>query len=586
MTRTSLFIPALLLAQSAFADFPAAVLADDPLVYYRFEEAPGATTLVDSSGNGLDIDYSVPFGSTVLGEQGAIGLGALFNLDGSFLTPLLLDPSAGDFTIEAIIRTDSPVENVGSVAISNQRGTGVEGRSNLLVNADRTIRSFIGGATTFAEVLSPEDRFDHIILTFDQSAVAGGTEPTLRFFINGIAQGTSTIVPESANGNWVIGSNKLQDNQFFSGLIDEVAIYGTRLDDPDGDGDTSDSRINTHYKEYLADTGSLADFESSVPYLDSGQSAELSWLVSPELTSLTIDDGTGPVDVLGNTTECRGSLTVSPTATTTYTLTGVGPLGAESLEVEIIVDEAAVIDRFTSNFSEVSVGGQLSLSWEVTNGTTVEIDNGVGVVDAISGSVTVSVTEDTTFTLSATNSQGTVTEEVSVTVIILDDPSLVAHWKVGEAEGETEGMTLISESGPSFAGIFVGTPTFDTEDPAPVPGGSTASIVFDGENSYADITGYNGIEGSAARTVAFWFKGPATQPNNNATLVSWGDNSTGNRFDIRINNNSSGVLRTEVAGSGSNGTLKIADDTWHHCAVVIDPTIGTCLLYTSPSPRD
>ena len=93
MTRTSLFIPALLLAQSAFADFPAAVLADDPLVYYRFEEAPGATTLVDSSGNGLDIDYSVPFGSTVLGEQGAIGLGALFNLDGSFLTPLLLDLS-------------------------------------------------------------------------------------------------------------------------------------------------------------------------------------------------------------------------------------------------------------------------------------------------------------------------------------------------------------------------------------------------------------------------------------------------------------------------------------------------------------
>ncbi|MDB4288938.1 hypothetical protein N9947_03110, partial [bacterium] len=122
MKKLSL-LPAFLLIQSAFADFPAAVVADSPLAYYRFEEAAGATTLVDSSGNGLDIDYSTPFGTTELGVQGAVGLGALFKLDGSFLTPLLLDPSVGDFTIEAVMRTDSPAVNVGAVAISNQQGT-------------------------------------------------------------------------------------------------------------------------------------------------------------------------------------------------------------------------------------------------------------------------------------------------------------------------------------------------------------------------------------------------------------------------------------------------------------------------------
>ncbi|MDA7629878.1 LamG domain-containing protein [Akkermansiaceae bacterium] len=576
MKKLSL-LPAFLLIQSAFADFPAAVVADSPLAYYRFEEAAGATTLVDSSGNGLDIDYSTPFGTTELGVQGAVGLGALFKLDGSFLTPLLLDPSVGDFTIEAVMRTDSPAVNVGAVAISNQQGTiaGGVGRSNLVVNANRAITSFSGGATTQAEAFATEGNFDHIILTFDQSAVAGGTETTFRFFINGIAQGSSTIAPEPADGNWVIGSNKLQDNQFFSGLIDEIAIYGTRLDDPDGDGDVSDSRVNEHYKSYLTDSVTLANFEASVPYLDGGQSAELTWLVSPELTSLTIDDGTGPIDALGDTTDCLGSLTVSPTTTTTYTLTGEGPLGMETLEVQIVVDEAAVIDSFTSNFSQVSVGGELTLSWEVTNGITVEIDNGVGAVDIVSGSTTVVINEDTTFTLSATNSQGTVTEEVSVTVIVLADPTLVTHWKVGEAAGETAGTTLVSESGPSFAGDFVGTPTFDTTDPAPVPGGSTASLVFDGGATYVNVTGYNGIAGAAARTVAFWFKGSATQTNNNATLISWGGGGTGNRFDISLNNNSSGVLRTEVAGSGSNGRIKMGDDTWHHCAVVIDPTVGT-----------
>ena len=62
---------------SAFADLPGAIVADSPLAYYRFEEAPGATTLADSSGNGFDIDYATPAGTTVLGEPAAIGSGGL-----------------------------------------------------------------------------------------------------------------------------------------------------------------------------------------------------------------------------------------------------------------------------------------------------------------------------------------------------------------------------------------------------------------------------------------------------------------------------------------------------------------------------
>ena len=95
---------------SAFADLPGAIVADGPLAYYRFEEAPGATTLADSSGNGLDIDYTVPAGTTVLGEPAAIGSGALFNRDGAIVTPLLLDPTVGDFTIEAVVRADGGAE--------------------------------------------------------------------------------------------------------------------------------------------------------------------------------------------------------------------------------------------------------------------------------------------------------------------------------------------------------------------------------------------------------------------------------------------------------------------------------------------
>jgi hypothetical protein len=566
-------LTALLAASSAYADFPGAVIADSPLVYYQFEEAPGATTLADSSGNGLDIDYSSPSATTVLGEPGAVGLGALFNGDASMVTPLLLDPTTGDFTIEAVVRANPGAGDI--VVLSNQDGTLGPGRSNLVINTVGSYTTFSGGATTNSGVSVSNGSFDHIVLTFDQSAVAGGIDPTFRFYINGVEAGTSRIVPEAANGAWVIGANKVLTTQFFSGVIDEIAIYDTRLDDPDGDGDILDSRVTAHYKEYLADSETLVKFESSVPYLDSGTSADLSWLVSPVLTTLTLDDGTGPVDVLPQTTDCIGGVPVSPAVTTTYTLSGDGPLGPESFEFTIIVDEPAVVDRFSANINEVPIGGEVTLTWEVTNGTTVEIDNGVGPVDLISGSAVVTVNADTTYTITATNSQGSVTSQVAVTVIVLEDPSLIAHWKVGEAAGETTGTTLISESGTGFAGTFIGTPAFDTSDPAPVPGGSTASIVFDGANSWIDILSFNGIGGSEPRTVAFWFKGSATQTNNNATLVAWGTTATGTRFDTRLNANGTGVMRTEVAGSGSNGTAIMADDTWHHCAVVLDPAVGT-----------
>lgn len=563
-----------LMAPTVHADFPGAVVSDNPLAYYRFEEAPGATTLADSSGNGLDIDYSAPIGSTQLGAAAAVGLGALFNGDESILTPLILDPSIGDFTIEAIVQITTSAGEM--VLIANQDGDAGTGRSNIVVNANQRFTSFSGGATTNSGVTTTEDGFDHVVLTYDQSAAAGGVDPTFRFYINGVEAGTSLAIAEPANGNWVIGSNKVPTSQLFSGLIDEVAVYGTRLDDPDGDGDLADSRIGAHYKEYLADSLTLATFEGSATYLDSGQSADLSWLVSPTLTSLTLDDGTGPVDVLGQTTEGLGAITVSPSATTTYTLSGTGPLGTEMLEVMIVVDEAAVIDDFSTSSAVAVPGGNVVLSWIVTNGTTVEIDNGVGAVDASSGSTTVAVTEPTTFTLTATNSQGPVTAEVFVDVGA-GDFGLVAHWKVGEAAGELEGTTLIAETGVDFNGTFVGAPAFDTTDVAPVPGGSKASIVFDGLGSWVEVTNFTGIGGSAARTVAFWFKGDVAQTNLNANLVGWGTGGTGNRFDTRINTAGVGQIRTEVAGSGSNGTATISDNTWHHCAVVVDPTIGTTI---------
>ena len=181
-TKTSLlaFLAALASSPNALADFSSAVLADDPLVYYRFEEGPGAVTLADSSGNGLDIDYSFPLGTTVLGEEAAVGKGARFNGDGSLVSPLLLDPSLGDFSLEVVVSAEPGAGD--GVILANQDGALGPGRSNLVVNNVGVYTTFSGGVTTNSGVAVATGEFDHIILTYDQSASLEAGTPTFRFF--------------------------------------------------------------------------------------------------------------------------------------------------------------------------------------------------------------------------------------------------------------------------------------------------------------------------------------------------------------------------------------------------------------------
>ena len=252
MNSSSLIATVLLIStgSATMADYPAVVIADSPLAYYRFEESPGATTISDSSGNGRNADNSAPAGTTLLGEPGAVGSAVLFNGGGSILTPLNLNPSAGDFTIEAIINPTIVPGDAG-IIVSNQNGTGV-GRSNLFVHSTSNIRTYLGGAPTDGATFEAET-WHHVIMTYDQSGI-GGAGPTVRFYVNGVEGGTGQPTAEAATGGWVLGSHKLRDRQFYTGLLDEVAIYDKRLDDPDGDGDPSDSRVAAHYDAYLEAT--------------------------------------------------------------------------------------------------------------------------------------------------------------------------------------------------------------------------------------------------------------------------------------------------------------------------------------------
>lgn len=78
-----------------------------------------------------------------------------------------------------------------------------------------------------------------------------------------------------------------------------------------------------------------------------------------------------------------------------------------------------IINYFLADPSSImGIGGSSTLSWSVTGATSVTIDNGIGSV-ALTGTTVVSPTKDTTYTLTATNSAGSVTESVKIYVYVM-----------------------------------------------------------------------------------------------------------------------------------------------------------------------
>jgi|WetSurMetagenome_2_1015567.scaffolds.fasta_scaffold155029_2 hypothetical protein len=73
------------------------------------------------------------------------------------------------------------------------------------------------------------------------------------------------------------------------------------------------------------------------------------------------------------------------------------------------------VGTFSMSLTDMGSGESAKLSWAVSGATTVQIDNGLGVV-AASGSVDVTPAATTTYTLTATNATGNVTKTAAVKV--------------------------------------------------------------------------------------------------------------------------------------------------------------------------
>ena len=80
-----------------------------------------------------------------------------------------------------------------------------------------------------------------------------------------------------------------------------------------------------------------------------------------------------------------------------------------------------VIIEFSNNPSTINSGGTSTLLWNVTGATSVSIDQGIGQVN-VAGTRVVSPAKSTVYTLSATNSAGTVIRSSAIIIVSAPAP--------------------------------------------------------------------------------------------------------------------------------------------------------------------
>jgi len=142
----------------------------------------------------------------------------------------------------------------------------------------------------------------------------------------------------------------------------------------------------------------IASFTASPALISNGESSLLEWAVTGAAT-VTLDNGIGPVT--------GDNYRVTPTTTTTYTLTVTSPSGAVvTAQTTVSVVLKPIIAGFSASPAVIGPNQSSTLSWSVVGATAVSIDQGIGPVSNTTGSVQVSPTQATTYTLTATNSLG------------------------------------------------------------------------------------------------------------------------------------------------------------------------------------
>ena len=177
------------------------------------------------------------------------------------------------------------------------------------------------------------------------------------------------------------------------------------------------------------------EVDSASPTIDSftANPTEIALNDSSNLMWTTTDATSVAINGVTDTLLVDGDTDVSPTVTTIYTLTAIGPGGLVTAAATVTVTDtttpdAPTIDSFTASPETSASGKDVLLKWQTNNATAVVLNHGsdefyrtTTMSEVDNGSVTVEPTVTITYTLNAIGPGGNTTAAVTVTVTDIGD---------------------------------------------------------------------------------------------------------------------------------------------------------------------
>ncbi len=187
--------------------------------------------------------------------------------------------------------------------------------------------------------------------------------------------------------------------------------YSFRLTVKDPYGAQGSARVSITAGTPAATAPLIVAFTANPTSINAGQSSTLSWQVS--------NADTVTITSLG-TVALTGSQAVTPATTTTYTLTATHGTQTATANATVTVNGASgsglpVIVSFAPTPATIDYGANSVLSWVVQNATTVTVST-IGTV-GLTGTHSISPAATTSYTITASNANGTVSANTTLTVV-------------------------------------------------------------------------------------------------------------------------------------------------------------------------
>jgi Concanavalin A-like lectin/glucanases superfamily len=315
------------------ADYPTTILADNPVAYYRLEEASGSAMVDDSSGHGFTgfVNYITQAdGITIYPQLGLPGIdtnSALFatstgigqgDIDVPYdpaLNPTTDGTNGAPFTAEIWVQATAQSSGYG-VPLDNSCNFAQPPPWNN--SAGWNFYETAGPGSTWSFSLRPNPGFvgngpavtvgqwTHLVLSYN------GTNAT--FYVNGVAFGTYAVPQYLANpgtgsaSDLLMGEGPNTGQVPFDGGVDEVAVYNYAL---------SATQVTNHY---MVGTNSIRVLPTPPSFVLQPSSA--SSYAGVPVTFSAQASGTAP---LSYQWARQGSGPIPNATNTTYTITPVYP---------------------------------------------------------------------------------------------------------------------------------------------------------------------------------------------------------------------------------------------------------------------